>query len=155
MKKTVGTVKAELAAELHEMWRRDYIATHGNVSRMKTTKDAAWIALHDTDQVDINQPYEFLPEDWQRENRAAADAAIDLTYAKLVGRNGTPLGEEDIAEIASDIHEAWLTRNTWVYDPVYGNPKLAKPYGELSQEEKDKDLLHVRLAMEHIQKSLL
>ena len=36
--------------------------------------------------------------------------------------------------------EEWLKRNSWVFDPNYGDPKLAVPYSELSQEEKDKDI---------------
>lgn len=42
--------------------------------------------------------------------------------------------------LGSDIHEEWLKRNSWVFDPNYGDPKLAVPYNELSQEEKDKDI---------------
>lgn len=42
--------------------------------------------------------------------------------------------------MASHIHEEWLKRNSWVFDSNYGGPKLAVPYNELSQEEKDKDI---------------
>lgn len=42
--------------------------------------------------------------------------------------------------MASHIHEEWLKRNSWVFDSNYGDPKLAVPYNELSQEEKDKDI---------------
>lgn len=42
--------------------------------------------------------------------------------------------------MASHIHEEWLKRNSWVFDPNYGDPKLAVPYSELSKEEKDKDI---------------
>lgn len=42
--------------------------------------------------------------------------------------------------MASHIHEEWLKRNSWVFDSNYGDSKLAVPYNELSQEEKDKDI---------------
>lgn len=42
--------------------------------------------------------------------------------------------------MASHIHEEWLKRNSWVFDSNYCDPKLAVPYNELSQEEKDKDI---------------
>ena len=54
--------------------------------------------------------------------------------------NDEQFTQEEVDKMASYIHEEWLKRNSWVFDPNYGNPKLAVPYNELSQEEKDKDI---------------
>ena len=41
--------------------------------------------------------------------------------------------------MAAVIHNEWLKRNDWVFNPEYGNPQLAVPYEQLSKEEQDKD----------------
>ena len=34
----------------------------------------------------------------------------------------------------------WISRNEWVKDPNYGDPKLACSFSELSPEEQQKDI---------------
>ena len=63
---------------------------------------------------------------------------------------GRPLDDNFIEEASAVVHEKWLERNSWVLDPNYGNPDLAKPYAELSEEEKEKDRAQVRKAIEII-----
>ena len=53
--------------------------------------------------------------------------------------------------MGSFIHEEWLKRNSWVYDPNYGDPKLAVPYEQLSKEEQDKDKVQVGPAQGKVQ----
>ena len=74
----------------------------------------------------------------------AAKVAIDQVYDKeLSGEEITPA---ELEQMASNIHDAWLKRNTWVFDANYGNPKLAVPYAMLSLEEQNKDKAQIRPA---------
>ena len=38
-------------------------------------------------------------------------------------------------ELSSKVHEAWLTRNTWVFDENYGDKVLSQSYEDLPEEE--------------------
>ena len=128
-----------LGSDLHEAWRAPRLRKDGTYEpRMKKSKDEAWNASHGTDEVDIaNCSFEELPSNWQYENLEAARVAIELVYDKVMADE--PITEEELEEMASVIHEKWLSRNSWVFDPSYGNPELAVPYGQLSKEEQDKD----------------
>ena len=44
------------------------------------------------------------------------------------------------AEYGDLIHENWISRNEWVKDPNYGDPKLSCSFAELSPEEQQKDI---------------
>lgn len=136
----------KMAAKLHEEWRKGYIAEHGDVPRIKTTKDQAWIEIHGTDQIDINRPYSELSSDWKRENLEAASVAVGLVCEKQTETGSIELSDKEIEELSSIVHDEWLKRNEWVYDKEYGNPDLAKPYAELSEVEKQKDRNHILAA---------
>ena len=56
-----------------------------------------------------------------------------------------------IEEMASNVHEAWISRNDWVYDKENGNPDQAKPYEELSEEEKAKDRAQIIQARQKVE----
>ena len=128
-----------LGSDLHEAWRAPRKLEDGTFEpRVKKSKDEAWNAVHGTDEVDIaNCSFEELPSNWQYENLEAARVAINLVYDKTI--NGEEFSVEEIENMSSVIHDEWLKRNDWVYDPNYGDPKLAVPYLELSEEEKAKD----------------
>ena len=128
-----------LGADLHEAWRAPRKRADGTFEpRIKKSKDEAWNASHGTDEVDIaNCSFEQLPSNWQYENLEAARVAIELVYDKTI--SGEAFMPTEIEEMASVIHDEWLKRNDWVFNPEYGDPKLAVPYAQLSQEEKDKD----------------
>lgn len=119
-------ITVKVASELHEDWRRNYMLEHGNVPRIKPANDG-------TDrEIDINVPYEKLTPYWQRENHAAACFVVKLIMID---------GDIDDDHLAYQVHNAWLQRNEWAKG---GN--LDIPYWDLPQEEKDKDLLHVKIA---------
>lgn len=115
----------------------------------KKPKDEARNVLYGTDDVDIaNCSFDELSSNWQYENLEAARVAIGLVYDKTIGEMITP---EEAEVLAATIHEEWLMRNDWVYNPEYGNPELAVPYADLSQEEKDKDKAQIQPAVEKVQ----
>lgn len=129
-----------LGSDLHEAWRAPRKKEDGTFEpRIKKSKDEAWNTMHGTDEVDIaNCTFEQLPSNWQYENLEAARVAVEMVYDKTM--SGETFTKEEIEEMASVIHDEWLKRNDWVFDKEYGDPKLAVPYSELSQEEKDKDI---------------
>ena len=128
-----------LGADMHEAWRAPRLREDGTYEpRIKKSKDEAWNASHGTDEVDIaNCTFEELPSNWQYENLEAAKVAIELVFDKVMV--GEELSPEEVEQMGSVIHDEWLKRNDWVFSPDYGNPKLAVPYEQLSEEEKDKD----------------
>ncbi len=93
--------------------------------------------------IDIaNQPYNEYSEYWKDQNRGGAEFLIALmdergadTLAKLDLED-----EQTRSEYGTLIHDNWLSRNEWVKDPDYGDPKLAVSYDELSADEQQKDI---------------
>ena len=94
--------------------------------------------------VDIaNTPYDQYSEYWKDQNRGGAEYLISLL---------DELGAEEILkqDFASDedarqkygdlVHNNWISRNEWVKDPNYGDPKLAVPYKDLDPVEQQKDI---------------
>ncbi|MBU3964994.1 hypothetical protein KKG29_02385 [Patescibacteria group bacterium] len=93
-------------------------------------------------EVDIaNTPYEGLPSEWQGENKISAEVAV--TEVEKAIESGVPLDESFIEAASSTIHDKWLERNgSW------SPPEQNKPYAELSEEEKEKDRVIIRKAVE-------
>ena len=140
-----------LGSDLHEAWREPRKKEDGTYEpRIKKSKDEAWNASHGTDEVDIaNCSFEQLPSNWQYENLEAARVAIELVYDKTI--SGEAFMPTEIEQMASVIHDEWLKRNDWVFNPEYGDPKLAVPYAQLSQEEQDKDKAQLGPAQAKVQ----
>lgn len=140
-----------LGSDLHEAWRAPRKREDGSFEpRIKKSKDEAWNSSHGTDEVDIaNCSFKNLPSNWQYENLEAARVAIYQVYDKTM--SGEPITPEELEEIGSIIHEEWLRRNSWVFDPNYGNPELAVPYEQLSKEEQDKDKVQAVVAQKKVQ----
>lgn len=136
-----------LGSDLHEAWRAPRIKEDGSFEpRMKKSKDANWNAQHGTDDVDIaNCSFAELPSNWQYENLEAAKVVIELVYDKVMARE--QISEEELEQMASVVHNEWLKRNAWVFDPNYGDPKLAVPYSQLSKEEQEKDKIQIKQAV--------
>lgn len=139
-----------MGADLHETWRQTRRKEDGTYEpRMKKSKDERWNKEHGTDDVDIaNLTFEELPSNWQYENLEAARVAIDEAYSFAIKPD--EISKAVIENLSSDVHEAWLKRNDWVYDPEYGNPDQAKPYKELSEKEKAKDRVQIMQAIEKV-----
>jgi hypothetical protein len=122
----------EVASAFHEAWRAGRRKADGSYEpRMKETKDAAWIQAHNTNQVDIaNTAYAALPGDWQAENRASAEIAV-----QEILKNTTQMLTPAFIEQASNvIHIKWLERNSWAK-----GGELDMPYAQLPEPEKQKD----------------
>ena len=122
----LGRAVDMLASKLHEKWAEGYRAGEAakgneNPTRMKDDGMGG--------QVDIlNTSYSELPPKWQAENKAQAESAI-----KLVAQN-MDSAMDKIEELAAQVHEQWLSRNSWAKDGPLG-----VSYAELPEEEKQKD----------------
>ncbi|KKP38225.1 MAG: hypothetical protein UR28_C0020G0034 [Candidatus Peregrinibacteria bacterium GW2011_GWF2_33_10] len=129
-----------LANELQT--RRDYLAGLGSKEvfepRIKATKDEAWKAARGVEKVDIaNTSFADLPSDW----RAAAEVAMGELFRQV--ESGGLLDDSFVEQAAATVHDKWLERNgSWA--PAEQN----KPFEELSEEEKEKDRVQVRKAIE-------
>ena len=134
-----------LSNEIHEEWRghfwREELKDYEPV--IKKTKDPAWSQAHGgATEVDIaNTKYEDLPSEWQGENKISAEIAI-TTVEKTI-KDGMPLNESFIEAASSVLHDKWLERNGSL-----ALPEQNKPYIELSEEEKEKDRIIIRKAIE-------
>lgn len=121
---------AETAAKLHDAWRAPRRKEDGTFEpRMKDNGLGG--------EVDIaNTNYADLPAKWQEENRLSAQHAVEAILAN------PKMSDDSIADL---VHQDWLRRNgSWAPE------EQKKPYSELSQEEKDKDLAVVAAARETI-----
>lgn len=135
-----------VASALHEDWRKTRLQEDGTFEpRVKKTKDEAWTAAHGTDEVDIaNTGYIELPEDWQAENKAAAEVVVDV----MTEANGqVDLNDEAQRDaVGSRIHDAWLSRNEWAR-----GGELDVPFAQLPPAEQAKDLDQVVVAQQVFQ----
>lgn len=139
----------ELGSQLHDVWRESRKREDGSYEpRIKKTTDQAWIDKHGTNEVNIaNTAFGDLPQDYQLENEAAAHVVIREFHKREVPRrakddDGNP--NEFVLDVARVVHDEWLKRNTW----AAGDEKLDKPFDELDNEEKDKDINQVMLALQ-------
>ena len=137
-------------SDLHEEWRKTRINEDWTYEpRWKKSKDAEWTERNGTDDVDIaNTPFAELPSNWKYENLEAAKVAIDLVFDKVI--DWVEITDEMIEEMSAVVHEKWLERNSWVFDKEYWNPILAQEYAKLPEEEKEKDRVQVKRAIEKI-----
>ncbi|MGW0003515.1 hypothetical protein [Nocardia grenadensis] len=141
----------ELAARLHEKWRAERLREAGGADRPPKTveHDQEWIAEHGTDQVYlVRTAYHDLPFDYRRENYESAKVATDIVLdGHLAGRD---TGTAEFMETAAErVHIAWLERN---HEHAPADQRL--PYDRLTEEEKEKDRVVVRAALELMQERL-
>ena len=131
----LGKAVDMLASKLHENWASGYRAgemAKGNENPTRLKDDGMG------GQVDIlNTSYDQLPPKWQAENKAQAESAISLVAKDMEGAMG------NIEGLAAQVHEQWLSRNSWAKDGPLG-----VPYNELPEEEKQKDRDVVEAAYE-------
>ncbi len=135
-------IVAAVATSYHQLWRDEWRAVHGNDYRIKITVDKDWIDRNKTNQVNIAAlSYDELPEDWQCENKANAEVAVDLVIG-LFERKSLP-DKVFIEEAAAVVHSKWLERNH-----KYAPEDQRLEYVDLSEKNKEKDRLSVRKAIE-------
>jgi len=138
-----GRLVTQLGSLLHEEWRASRKQQDGTFEpRARKTKDQAWSEKHGADEIDIaNTDYANLPEDWKGENKISAEVSMEEIYKAI--ENGQELNEDFVEQASEVIHAKWLERNgSWA--PAEQN----KPYAELSEEEKEKDRVIIRKAVE-------
>jgi len=111
----------QFASLAHEEWRKNYDPS-GTKPRIKKNSDGT--------EGDINQSFKKIHPDWQKENLAAGQAALEAVKR-------FPDDEESAAEY---IHIQWMRRNP----KADYNAAQHVPYDQLSEEEKEKDRVHVR-----------
>ena len=116
----------QLASKLHEKWAEGFRAgemAKGNENPTRMKDDGMG------GQVDIlNTSYAELPAKWQAENKAQAESAISLVAKDMSG------AMDNLENLAAQVHEQWLSRNSWAKDGP-----LRVSYSELPEEEKQKD----------------
>ena len=122
----LGKAVEMLASKLHGVWADGFRSgemAKGNENPTRMKDDGMG------GQVDIlNTSYSDLPPKWQAENKAQAESAISLVAKNMENAMG------NIDGLASEVHEQWLSRNSWAKDGPLG-----VPYSELPEEEKQKD----------------
>ena len=137
----LGKAVEMLASKLHGIWADNYRSgemAKGNENPTRMKDDGMG------GQVDIlNTSYSDLPAKWQAENKAQAESAIGL-----VARN-MDSASMDIEGLAAQIHEQWLSRNSWAKDGPLG-----VPYNELPEEEKQKDRDVITAAQDILQEMM-
>lgn len=97
----------------------------------------------------ILRPFNQISSQSKYDNLEAARVAIEMVFDKTMA--GEQISHEESEEMASTIHDEWLKRNDWVFDPNYGDPKLAVPFAQLSQEEQDKNRAQLGPAQAKVQ----
>ena len=122
----LGKAVDMLAAKLHGVWADGFRSgemAKGNENPTRMKDDGMG------GQVDIlNTSYSDLPPKWQAENKAQAESALGLVSRNMSDAMG------NIEGLAAQVHEQWLSRNSWAKDGPLG-----ASYSELPEEEKQKD----------------
>ncbi len=110
------------------------------------------LAAHEA-VIDIaNQPYNEYSEYWKEQNRGGAEFLIGLMDERGADTlSSLDLEDEKVrAEYGDLIHENWISRNEWVKDPNYGDPKLACSFADLDPKEQQKDIDQLGVLQEWI-----
>jgi len=164
----------KIASELHESWRNTYSGgttrwkllvritkgdgtremwingdENGNIpdrEKQRLEKDGSQIVTPPEMRQDIlKTPFGRLHEHWRKENLAAAEFAIKVVrYIQKQNIDPNSLQAYNLA--GSLIHAAWLKRNQW----SKGND-LDRPFAELSEAERRKDLYQYELALKALE----
>ena len=127
-------VRRQMASCLHEQWRDTRRREDGEYEpRVKLVEGAEY---------DIaNLGFDDLPSQFQTSNLHAADTACSFVEQALA--LGEDISSRSFLERASDNqHVDWLKENPWADDPLQ-----TCPYDELSEAQKEKDRVIVRLAI--------
>jgi hypothetical protein len=119
----------QFASSAHDEWRQNFDPT-GTKERVKKNSDGS--------EGNINVPFDKLHPDWQRENLAAGKAAAEAVIEF----------PDDIEKAAEHVHIEWMKRNP----KADYNASQHVPYDDLSEDEKEKDRVHVRTMMKLMRK---
>ncbi len=116
----------DVGDELHDEWRKSHPSKDENNILDKEFKD--------------------LSKELQNENLQAGITAINLVFDNIM--NEEELNKEQIEELSSKVHEAWMIRNS--KELTDQNNIQSKSYQELPEEEKVKDRKHILKAIEKV-----
>ena len=134
-----------LARILNDEWRRPRWREESQdyEPKLKKTEDQVWSQAHGgATEVDIaNTDYEVLPRDWQEDNRASAEAAV--TEVEKAKQAGVPINEAFVEGASAVVHDKFLERRGSAVPS-----EQDRLYTKLSEEEKDKDRVIIRRAIE-------
>lgn len=136
----------KVASTFHEEWRKNRLQNDWTYKPMiEKSKDGIRNIAHWTDTVDIaNTDFVDLPDNWKYENIEAAKVAVDLVYEKIL--NLENISNETIEEMSNIVHKKWLERN-WI-EWSFENQRVS--YENLSEEEKEKDRIQIKTAIDVI-----
>lgn len=140
----------DLAGKLHDIWRESRKQDDGTYEpRIKVLVKTnggkeKWLNenqltpdMHELKRQDIaNTEYKDLDPYFQSDNKASAETAMNILYENKVNEKPTNVDKASII-----IHDEWLKRNPWA-------PKEQQlPFDKLSEEEKDKDRVIIKEAL--------
>jgi hypothetical protein len=129
---------------LHDEWREPRKQDDGTFDpRDKSTDYHVWTGDEPKDfKIDIaNLEYKKLPPDWKGENKISAEVAVTALYEAVKAKR--ELDEAFVEAASTAIHDAWRERNgSWA------PPEQMVDFDELSEEEKEKDRVIARAAVE-------
>ncbi len=163
----VETGRTSYATELHNEWRNGRQITSGQAVDGLPAREPRWKEVPADDPslatagafkktedgkhyVDIaNLDFGHLPVKFQYENGEAAKGAMDIIERAIVEQAGAEVIVINLETASAEVHEQWLERNgSWA--PAEQN----KPYGELSEGEKQKDRDIVVGAVKHLNEAM-
>jgi hypothetical protein len=155
-----------LASLLHKKWQEEFkrnnpgvlikVKVFGSVIDSDGKESVRWVNATDVDSGKVNVTNEIKRQDilntdfsdldpyWQKDNTEAAKVAVRLVRQAIESRRDISDLSSDtgwIEEAASEVHKEWSLRNRW-------DQKASMDYKDLSREEQEKDVLHIRLALE-------
>ncbi len=127
-----------IADRVHEWFRKAY----GEKPHVRKTNDKAWVEQHSKNRIDIAAlDYAHLPSDWQYERRIGSQIALDAVLG--AGESNWKMDQDFIEAVSAELHARWLERN-W----SRAVEAQKSQYLNLSEEEKEKDRVFVRTAIE-------
>ena len=135
----------DVASRLHDLWREPRRLA-------QPTPDGAQFEprIKNVNGVDYdiaNLSYTELPEKFQYENRESARVAVERAVLALLDE--TPLDAAFVEEASDVVHRQWMERNgSWA------PPEQMKPYEALPEDEKEKDRVIVRAAIDSLNAAL-
>lgn len=133
----------KIAEELHEIWRSNYRRDNGGRDvPAKKIKDEKG----NDQNVDINVPWRKLVDEYKKENKEAAKAALDAVRK-----------HKDDHQASIEVHNKWRDRRiaegeggSWAYGRDGSGPDLMLEFDKLSQTEND--TVQVTIARKYIEK---
>jgi len=140
----------ELTDRMHAQWLQGYRKDNGEKPRLKPIPNNPSI-----EQIDGYEGVEIVDGVAHQNINQDADKIVPALKHKL---NGAPAVDyaaateampissiEDVEKLASEFHVIWMKHNAWQKD---SNPSLFADYHALPDDEKLKDLVQLKVALD-------